>query len=466
MTELQNYYLPLVDSIYEKYFPKYVEKTKNLPREQRRKIPLLSKKQQVEYYKKYKSGVYYANGSQHVTPDAMHARDMLIYSQLRLVYHYAQKFHHSRNGTNLSEEDIIGFANEILVDIIQGYDPFKGKSEEDIANGNINTLPTYIRNWLRNYLHKYLKDYGLLIRLPHNQINDMMLQRKILKQFYQRNGREPFDGENYEYICKGVLKYIFFDISNNEIWVEIGEGEQRELERVIKYSPENTANVVSGQKQINEEGDELFDLVEGDSNVSLDDERKLIARSIRKTLSTLSKRDEESIRFYYFDNKPLKDIPSLLTPNDDDNKEFENLAKTSENIIRISYRSNGQNHKIVYKVCANHHLKEEEYGNFRRKDVEFLSHKHKNIFTNNRRSTFKFNIKNATDIKIKHITKKNIIKYTKGSGDNTYSYDGNHLIFEVEYSYGEIFTSQTFLNKKEKLLVKLRKKLRHLNNIR
>ena len=438
---LQDFYLPEIDLIIKKHFPKYIQKLNNTPQHERKGIKIFENEDEViELHRRWKEERDYES------------RNLLIYSQLKLTCYYTKKFFQN-NGTKISAEDLLGYANEILVNLMDTYDPYKDKTEEEIENGEYNSLPSYVRNSLFNYLNKELKDSGLMIRLPHNQIINITKYRKALSKFENRYGREPYDGEYIEFSENDNFFKVTFEISENRLKYEKMKDGAYVL--IKYYKMQNSNQMVSGNTNINEEEDELFDLMESDYSVEVEDEKQMIHYTINSVLEKLDERERESIVLQYQKNTPIKDIPSLLKPNYECKKEMKRLKETSENKITIYIEKNGKLDQLSYNVIANYHVEETEDGEIKSDVFVPISHRFHNIATNFKRDRYEIGINNVKILKIMHEGH----KYHKKL---KYKYDGNILTFNVEYVYGDIFTSQTFLNKQKRLFNKLRKQLKHL----
>jgi hypothetical protein len=94
--------------------------------------------------------------------------------------------------------------------------------------------------------------------------------------------------------------------------------------------------------------------------------------------------------------------------------------------------------------------------------ITAITHKNTDIITNEVNDTYEFLLSNEIDlntIEVEHRYCKNEenVKYSLNSTE-----DGYVLNFNINYSYGMIYTPQTFLNNNETLLKKLRTKLINL----
>lgn len=447
-TTLQEYYLPMLDKIVKRHFPEYHAKINKLPKNKRKGIEPLTDAQVLNYYKLYKE------------EGDLDARNMLIFSQMSLVCYITKEFHYTSNGTKLSPEDLLGFANYILITLVDEYNPYEKKTPEEISKGIINKFPSFIQTWLRFNLHKQLKEYGLDIKLPHNRINDITNYKKIYSKFVNRYGRPPYDEDYIEYFHKNNKFKATFFIYGREVVIE-----RQEKDGVWSHHKTITIQiinqVVSGNATINEEEGELFDIIEGEYNVSMDDNQTLLNDSIKFVLESLDDRERESLELYFFKNESVKNIPYLLTPDYTSKKEIKRLQETSKNEINIYINYKGVNTPIKYNIISNFHTEAIDETLLESKLIQTKSHKFKNISTNKKTDIFEFILKKGKVVKIEHVTNKNIQNIPFEINKS------NKLItFQVSYSYGEIFTSQTFLNKHDKLMKKLRKQLKHIKKRR
>jgi DNA-directed RNA polymerase specialized sigma subunit len=446
--DIEKTYLPQIDNIIKRYFPKYFERIKNLPQSKKKKIPILSQEELVELYFKYKEG-------------DIHSRDLIIYSQLKLVYLYAKKFHITQNGTNISEEDLVGFANLILMEIIDDYVPFiEGKSE-------LNNFSSFIRTWLEFNLHTELKKYGLAIKLPPNKITEISLQKKLISKYEQVNGESPRHGDQVDYCERGINKRAIFDVLNEKI--EIYEKQENELVLIksSKFDNLEVFEIKSGNEIINKDSDEVhlevFDGIKSDPLIVLNFNDDIIKKSIEMVLDDLTQREREFVDLYYFRSEAIKRIPSLLTPDKNNEGEMKTLNKTSYNIVTVkANKKNSEEVFIAYEVFANAH---DIPAGKNKADIDgmtAITHQNTELITNEVSDSYEFLLSNEIDlnsIEVKHKSCKNEenIKYSLNLTEN-----GCILNFKINYSYGMIYTPQTFLNNNETLLKKLRTKLINL----
>lgn len=453
-SELEKVYLPEIDKVIERNFPDYAKKIKDIPLNKRKTTHVLSQKEILNLYNKYKN------------ENDLYSRDLIIISQLKLVYLYAKKFHYSNNGTMLSEEDLLGFANLILLEIIDAYDPYTGKE----GTSDFNNFSSYVRTWLEFNLHTEMKKYGLLVRMPTNRISEMAVQKKYISKYEQKYGEPPRHGDFLVFKENGQTKKVVFDYADEKMLFYEKNGDNFSFVKSVKLD-ESPFEIVSGNNIVcqdeNEEA-EYFDLMAGELDTSIND-NEIISKSISNVLQTLSDRERRYIELFYIQKIPLKNIPSLIPPDIKNKNELKTLNKTSLNKIELkALTKNSEKVFIEYKVNANYHIEEGEFGQTIQCNLlKPLSHFKTNINTNKRKECFEFLIKEMDDInfdsiEIKHsyLNKSDVIFFNVKPSE-----EGFILSFEIEYNYGIIFTSQTFLNNNEQLIKKLRTKLIHLKKI-
>jgi hypothetical protein len=180
-------------------------------------------------------------------------------------------------------------------------------------------------------------------------------------------------------------------------------------------------------------------------------------------LDDLTQREREFVDLYYFRSEAIKRIPSLLTPDKNNEGEMKTLNKTSYNIVTVkANKKNSEEVFIAYEVFANAH---DIPAGKNKADIDgmtAITHQNTELITNEVSDSYEFLLSNEIDlnsIEVKHKSCKNEenIKYSLNLTEN-----GCILNFKINYSYGMIYTPQTFLNNNETLLKKLRTKLINL----
>ena len=453
--EIEKRYLPEIDNAIKRKFPDYFKKIKGLSKSKRKEISILTQSEIIDLFEKFKEG-------------DLESRDLLIYSQLKLVYLYTKRFHISNNGTNISEDDLLGFANLILLEILEDYNPYKDKEANEINN-----FSSYIRTWLEFNLHTELKKYGLTIKLPSNKITEITLQKRYISKFEQRYGELPRHGDEISFCERGIYKKVYFDLLDNEIKIFERDNNDYVFKKSVKYDETETFEIKSGNEVVireNEDVDlELFDVIKGDITIEINDNERLIKDSIENVLKNLSSREQEYMSLFFFKEESLKNIPALITPDINNKNEIKTLNKTSFNRVNVEMLKKDETKIFIsYNITSNYHTIESSHNEIISKDLIPVNQKYSNILTKEKSSDFIFEFLDINSIKresinIEHETYKGIKNV---DFEICESEDGKYrLNFFVEYSYGIIFTSQTFLNNNETLLKKLRTKLINLKKL-
>lgn len=428
-------YLKDVDNILRREFPAYWQKIKNSSQYKRKKTWILSQEEITELHQKYKQS------------NDIQARNLLIYSQLKLVYFFAKEFYLKNNMTSLDSDELLGFANEILINIIDEYDPFKDKSKQDIANGNVNKLPSFIQTWLFGHLHLKMKHYGSLIKQPDNQITDIAQSKKYLSLFENQHARQPYDGEFLTFFDKTNKRATF---SEKSIKIDTLIEGKWVADKKIRRREET--QVISGNSSSDEDYN-LFDTMEADYTTPSNSNET--ENSVSLALNGLSDRDREIIELRYINEEQLGNIPSLLTPNTENEVEISKLRSTSQNKIDIYIETNDDNYFIIqYDITANHHVEPVNIDKtcLIAQDLEIK------MATNSKFDHFNILISNVKNVEIYH-------KTHKKSTAIPFKYDGCKVSFDATYSYGQIFTAQTILNNQRRIMAFLRKKCKPLKKL-
>lgn len=128
----------------------------------------------------------------------------LVLSQAKMVYQcvvqFINKFSNPHN--KLSIDDVVGYAYEHLLYLINHYNPQTG------------TIQTYIRNFLTPLLQNTLKADGRLVKLPVSEITKITKNNKLRESFVHKHQRDPFmyeeiedsDGQSY-YFERPSMEY-------------------------------------------------------------------------------------------------------------------------------------------------------------------------------------------------------------------------------------------------------------------
>jgi DNA-directed RNA polymerase specialized sigma subunit len=444
--EIEKTYLPQIDIVIEKNFPEYAKKIKNLTLSKRKEIPILTQEEILDLYSKYKNG-------------DLKSRDLIVYSQLKLVYLYTKKFHGQNNGTNITEDDLLGFANLILLEILDTYNPYIKKE-----NGAFNSLSSYIRTWLEYNLHSKLKEFGLTIKLPANKITEIAFQKKCISKYEQKYCELPKNGDSVIYTENGITKKIIFDIAEEKILVFEKEANEFKIKKISKFECHELFEIVSGNENVVKNDDlniDLLDSIESSPLLEPDFNETVVRNAIDTVINNLTDRERECISLFYYDETPLKNIPALIKPDLENKNELKTLSRTSFNKIIISAtEKNGEKVFIEYNIVANHHVECLAQEPIKSQKLKPISHKNSCIQTNEHTADFLFeiNMANIDNIQIIHETSKATVPIE-------FKLNAQELSFKINYSYGMIFTPQTFLNNNETLLKKLRSKLIKIKKI-
>lgn len=182
------------------------------------------------------------------------AKQKLIKANLKFVVSIAKEY----QGQGLPLCDLISEGNYGLIKAASKFDHTRGFK-----------FISYAVWWIRQSILQSLNDNARMVRLPTNIINKLNKINKEIAKFENQNEREPIYGEMDE-------EEYDFDLFNG--------------------FPRTT----SLNQHINEEGDELIELIEGES-VDLDamDINERIKDELNKTLCFLDDREKEIIESYF-----------------------------------------------------------------------------------------------------------------------------------------------------------------------
>jgi RNA polymerase primary sigma factor len=205
-----------------------------------RKSTALTSKEEVTLAKRIKNG-------------DKKAIEELVSANLKFVISIAKEY----QGQGLPLSDLISEGNYGLVKAATRFDYKRGFR-----------FISYAVWWVRQSILQSLNDNARMVRLPANVINKISKLNKEISKFEFANEREPMNGE----------------MSDNEI--DFG---------IIKNQ-----RCVSLNEHINEEGDELIDLIAGETpdedRIEIDGRVK---NELNKTLSILDERERTIIQCYF-----------------------------------------------------------------------------------------------------------------------------------------------------------------------
>lgn len=212
-----------------------------------RKTELITQEEEIELAIKIKNG-------------DEKAMDKLVKANLKFVISIAKEY----QGQGLSLSDLISEGNLGLVKAASRYDHTKGFR-----------FITYAVWWIKESILKSLNDNARTIRLPTNVIKKLSDLRKESDLFQFENEREPIYGELFD--------------ENGEI-----------IDELI------TPSCLSLNDVINEDGDELYSIIE-DKSLSEEEEifsqNQKIKNEIDNILSKLDSKEKEILECYFGINR-------------------------------------------------------------------------------------------------------------------------------------------------------------------
>lgn len=365
------------------------------------------------------------------------ARNKLIYSQLNLVQYFASKEWTSivkgKRQTTLTEEDLIAYGNQKLVEHIDKFDPKSGT-----------TLSTYIRTYVVGYIKTYAKKNSRTIKIPTSRVDTIILQNKLTEEFYTKYGRYPEDGEKF-----GYKKFISKD------------GGYIKKDMVHEFKNIDRCESISGNIKMTDSENtfELFDVIsERNSELSfeLEDSNENISNAVKQALNkvyaTMTEQEKQIVELSIIGSTPVKDMPFLLVA--DSQSEQKQLEKTSKNILRIDVTfEDGVQDSLEYVIKCAKQFKGTKYSDelvfSKERRIVPETHHFCSMETNNSLDYYKFHLKNASKINVKLINKTETYNVD-------FKYNGNTLYFDIEYLNGSICTAMSCVNKKKAALKKLR----------
>lgn len=212
-----------------------------------RKTELITQEEEIELAIKIKNG-------------DEKAMNKLVKANLKFVISIAKEY----QGQGLSLSDLISEGNLGLVKAATRYDHTKGFR-----------FITYAVWWIKEAILKSLNDNARTIRLPTNVIKKLSDLRKESDLFQFENEREPIYGELFD--------------ENGEI-----------IDELI------TPSCLSLNDVINEDGDELYSIIE-DKSLSEEEEifsqNQKIKNEIDNILSKLDSKEKEILECYFGINR-------------------------------------------------------------------------------------------------------------------------------------------------------------------
>jgi RNA polymerase primary sigma factor len=217
------------------------------------------------------------------------AMDRLVKANLKFVISIAKEY----QGQGLPLSDLISEGNLGLVKAATRYDHTKGFR-----------FITYAVWWIKEAIFKSLNDNARTIRLPTNVIKKLSELRKESDKFRFDNEREPYYGEIVD--------------------------ENGEIDELL------TPTCTSLNDRINEDGDELYSIIEDKSltdNEEIFSQNQKLKNEIDNILSKLEPREREILECYFGINKEYNGM-TLETIGEKYNLTKERIRQIKEKAIR------------------------------------------------------------------------------------------------------------------------------------
>jgi RNA polymerase primary sigma factor len=186
------------------------------------------------------------------------AIDELVFANLKFAISIAKEY----QGQGLSLSDLINEGNYGLIKAAIRFDHTRGFR-----------FISYAVWWIKQSIIQSLNDNARIIRLPTNVITKLSVLRKEIEKFKFENEREPVFGD---------------------FMLEDGD-----LDGLIDL---DVPNCKSLNDVINEEGTELYELIENTDAVKFDNFYEvddIVKSELDKTLTTLTDRERVIIEYYY-----------------------------------------------------------------------------------------------------------------------------------------------------------------------
>lgn len=189
------------------------------------------------------------------------ALNKMVKANLRFVVSVAKQYQNQ----GLTLQDLINEGNLGLIKAAQRFDETRGFK-----------FISYAVWWIRQSILQALAEQARIVRLPLNKIGSISKINKTFSKLEQEFEREPTTEE----IATAL------DINNQEVMTAMGTVSRHlSMDAPINHDDEGS----------------MYDLIQDDNSVSPD--VKLLSESLRaeieRSLSTLSQREADVIRFYY-----------------------------------------------------------------------------------------------------------------------------------------------------------------------
>lgn len=166
------------------------------------------------------------------------ALDELVKRNLRFVISVAKQYANTQHPLN----DLVNEGNIGLINAAHKFDPTTG-----------NKFISYAVFWIRKTIMEHILNYGRLVHLPANRVNELAKFTKKMREFEQTHNRQVTPDE------------MFYSY-NAETKKESDDKEIRTIEEYNNISMFNTYNVASLDSEIDEtNGTTLLDTISDES---------------------------------------------------------------------------------------------------------------------------------------------------------------------------------------------------------
>jgi RNA polymerase primary sigma factor len=240
-----------------------------------RKSIILTPQEEIELAKRIKNG-------------DTKAIDELVNANLKFVISIAKEF----QGQGLPLSDLISEGNFGLIKAAHRFDHERGWR-----------FISYAVWWVKQSIIQSLNDNARIVRLPANVINKLSYLKKEIAKFEHANEREPVYGEIFD--------------------------KDQEVMKLLSFP-----KCASLNETINEEGDELIELIAGESQeedqLIVDDRIKI---ELNKTLEVLEERERVIIECYFGINTDFEGM-TLEAIGEKYNLTKERIRQIKEKAIR------------------------------------------------------------------------------------------------------------------------------------
>lgn len=361
--------------------------------------PFLSNSEKIELFLDYKN-----NGN-------LKARDKLLETMYPFAVQLCTKYLQKNNV--IPHEDLQQEANLALLDSLDEYDPSLG------------SFPTYFRSRIGKYIFPAIKRYSNIIRQPDNILKNITLETKAFDDFVTKEGRYPKHGEEYVFAYKDKKHKVTFGKN---------------------YIP----NVVSGNDTLSIGDDseyELFDII---SQKEDEDENLEKKQLLKKIISKFSAKEKQILYYLFETSLDTKEIIQKLTPTSRGDKI--RLEESSKNVLKF-ITNFGEETIIIHSYYNAIKFTEGELNDI---GIVFNENISKINKTPNQHFKYSFGLKNDCKIIDIVLNGKSILDSLKKDNNDIYTISSPLKI-------GTVYTVQNLNVQKEKLILKLRKKIKTCN---